>query len=37
MKTGKIMVPSKFEKTKENIDKLKKYFYFNNLRRDIEL
>jgi hypothetical protein len=37
IKTGKIMVPSKFEKTKENIDKLKKYFYYNNLRRDIEL
>ena len=36
IKTGKILIPSKFEKTKENIDKLKKYFYFNNITRYIE-
>ena len=36
IKTGKILIPSKFEKTKENIDKLKKYFYFNNITRQIE-
>ena len=36
IKTGKILIPSKFEKTKENIDKLKKYFYFNNITRGIE-
>ena len=36
IKTGKILIPSKFVKTKENIDKLKKYFYFNNLRRDMD-
>ena len=37
IKTGKILIPSKFDKTKENIGKLKKYFYFNNIiTRDIE-